>query len=206
MIQKDAMITFIYDGVRMPGNIGTMIRNGDLLLCNYKHPIKHIIISPENDHKISWFKSIVMNFIGWVCDLLDLNKRISLNNNFGPDGKFNAKARRDIKRFACLSKNGSYSELLFDPQDLEKLIDNNVVFSLDNSPDSLKIDDLKSTLLEKGIDKDLTFVIGGESTGISERMLSRSNYVVSIPTRKGISINVSNAQGILCYEINKVFK
>lgn len=198
-------ISFIYDRVRMPGNIGTMIRNGDLLIDNNSQ-VRHIIISPENDHHISWYKSWIMNIIGWICDFFNLNRRISLNNNFGPDNKFNSKARRDIKRFACLSKNGYYSKLIFDPPDLKSLLEDTVVIILDNSSNATDISDLKTILLDYPEDTNFAFVIGGESTGISDEMLSIADHMITIPTRKGISINVSNAQGILCYELNRVFR
>lgn len=199
------MITFLYDGVRMPGNIGTMIRNGDLLISNYQGKIRHIILSPINDNKISWIKIIIINIVSWICDIFDINKRISIDNNFGINGKFNYKAKRTIKRFACISKNGSYSEIIFDPSDLNSLIENNVVFIFDNINNSKNINDLKSILLQYSSDTNYTFIIGSESNGVSERFISRYNHVLSISTRKNISINVSNAQGILCYELNNSF-
>ncbi len=47
----------------------------------------------------------------------------------------------------------------------------------------------------------IAFVLGAEDTGISTRMLERSDEKISIPMREGLgSINVSASAAIICYE------
>ena len=60
-------------------------------------------------------------------------------------------------------------------------------------------------ILEKKINFKFGFMFGPESSGLSNKDLSYSNYILQIPTSKKFkSLNLSHSLTIICYELFKL--
>ncbi len=61
-------------------------------------------------------------------------------------------------------------------------------------------------ILKKGLKKNIGFMFGPEASGLSNKDISYSNFILQIPTsNKFKSLNLSHSVTIVCYEIFKFF-
>lgn len=199
LLIQTKMVTFIYDKVRNAGNIGTMIRNTDLLV---KDSLS-IVISPlpPKENEITGIKRFfiqMMELIGFY--LFGITSIFSLNELNFSDEKFSSRMKRNIRRFACISKNGK-ANILYDPKNLDEIIESSSnVWVLENGEDGISIHDFSIDMVSEN---DI-FVMGGEGKdeGVTEYFLSKPHKRIYIPTKNNLSINVSCAHAIICSKLN----
>ncbi len=108
-----------------------------------------------------------------------------------------------VGAFDIINKTKVYSNI----EDALKTFDTVISFSArkrDINKKHLTISDF-SKILKKIKYKKVGLMFGPESSGLSNKDLSYSNYILQIPTSKNFkSLNLSHSVTIICYEIFKI--
>lgn len=190
---------FIYDQVRLSGNIGTMIRNLDVSSSNKR--IIQVIMSPENELKQNTYntlQTIVVLIIYYIAKLFRIVVNIPTNCIYrDSDGKFNARMKSTIRRFSCVSKKDRVKpNLWYDPENIVEFLKDPKykIYILENYPQSVNLYSLDGSKM----DENTVFIFGSERYGVSDKFLDLPHTVVSIPTFKNTCYNVSCAHAIVC--------
>ena len=172
--EKDIKVIVALDGIRDPGNVGTLIRTADAF------GVDAVLLS--NDTVELYNPKVVRSSMGsifhlMIFDEIDLEKTIL------------ELKKRKFKIFGTDVKE-------------DKSLDKMVSLSFDFVPHSAGLVELSNHKLDPS--GKICLMIGGEAEGLNKKLLESSDKIIHIPTcGKAESLNVAVAGGILLYEVAK---
>lgn len=200
---------FIYDGLRNPGNMGTILRNVNVTFD--KSNIRQIAVKPTKNlthypSKNGIF-SRILEFIFYFLDqLFNRTTLASINESyFYSDGSYSGAFKRRVKKSSCQTRIRFISNIEYNDnvsEIIRFLTENNIrVYTLENDGNAKSLYSIDPTL-EWSDSDNICFIFGSELEGTRKEFRDISYKTIKIPTRDDFSYNVSIAHGIVCSYIN----